>query len=106
MRHQLAALDWADKLPRRRLSARLFRLGTISDLYNAMGLPESALETIDKALAQSVESIPLQNRISLLDTRSAALVKTGDFGAAEKSLTEAEELARGGSPVFTTPGQR
>ena len=43
LRHELAALDWAAKLPFGRERARLYRLGTIAELYNAMELPEQAL---------------------------------------------------------------
>jgi diguanylate cyclase (GGDEF)-like protein len=93
LRHQLAALDWADKLDFGRERARLFRLSTISELYNTMELPDSALETIDRAFAQPGE-IPVQNRISLLGTRALALMKKDELAAADKSLGEAEALAR------------
>lgn len=93
LRHQLAALDWADKLDIGRERARLFRLSTIAELYNTMELPDSALATIDRAFAQPGE-IPVQNRISLFSTRALALMKKGELAAADKALSEAEALAR------------
>jgi diguanylate cyclase (GGDEF)-like protein len=102
LRHQLAALDWAEKLPLGRARAILFRLATIAELYNAMGLPDSALETIKRAFDRSVESIPLQNRISLLGARAQALMEKGNLTESDTALSEAEDLARGDESTFTT----
>jgi diguanylate cyclase (GGDEF)-like protein len=101
LRHQLAALDWAEKLPFGRARARLFRLATIAELYNAMDLPDSALETIARAFAHPVESIPLQNRISLLGARARALMQKGRLIEADKVLGEAEDLAKDDKSTFT-----
>lgn len=101
LRHQLAALDWAEKLAVGSERARLFRLATIAELYNAMDLPESALETVDRAFALPIESMLLQNRISLLAARAMAQMKSGDLEASERSLLEAEELAKQDDSSFT-----
>lgn len=101
LRHQLAALDWADKLPFGRDRARLFRLGTIADLYNAMELPEQALEYLQQALAQPAAGIPSRNRTSLLATRAVALMKLKRLPEAETVFAQIEELARTDTSVFT-----
>ena len=101
LRHQLAALDWADKLLLGRERARLFRLGTIADLYNAMDLPEQALAYLDQALTQPAVSIPLQNRISLLATRVVALMKMNRLADAATTFSQVEELARADDSTFT-----
>lgn len=101
LRHELAALDWADKLPVGSERARLFRLATIADLYNAMELPEQALEYLDKALTRSAAAIPVQNRISLLATRAIALMKSGRLAEAEIALGQAENLAQVDQSMFT-----
>lgn len=100
LRHQLAALDWTEKLPFGRERARLYRLSTIADLYNAMDLPDSALETIQRAFAGPVE-VPMPNRVSLLGTRALALLKKGDLAGADEALKEAEQLAAYDPSVFT-----
>lgn len=91
LRHQLAALDWSDKLDVGAKRARLFRLSTIADLYNAMDLPKSALERIDQAFAES-DAVPAENRISLLAIRTLALIKLGRLGEAEQVMAEAAEV--------------
>ncbi|MGB0133338.1 hypothetical protein, partial [Dokdonella sp.] len=101
LRHQLAALDWAEKLKIGSERARLFRLATIAELYNAMDLPESALETIDRAFTLPIGSMPLQNQISLLAARAMAQMKSGDLEASEQSLLEAEELSKQDDSSFT-----
>lgn len=101
LRHQLAALDWAEKLAVGSDRARLYRLATIAELYNAMDLPESALETVDRAFALPIDSMPLQNRISLLAARAMAQLKNGDLEASEQSLHEAEDLAQEDDSTFT-----
>ncbi len=101
LRHQLAALDWAEKLPFGSIRARLFRLGTIADLYNAMELPERALEYLDQALTQPASAIPAKNRISLLATRVVALMKLGRMVDAEATFKQAGELARTDDSTFT-----
>lgn len=100
LRHQLAALDWAEKLPFGRERARLYRLSTIADLYNAMDLPDSALETVERALARSDE-VSTPNRVALLGTRALALLKKHDPTAAEEVLDQAEWLAAGDPSAFT-----
>jgi diguanylate cyclase (GGDEF)-like protein len=103
LRHQLAALDWAEKLPPgpTRTRARLFRLATIAELYNAMGLPDPALEMLARAFAHPAEEIPLQNRISLLGARANALMEKGRLDESDTALSEAEELAKGDESTFT-----
>jgi diguanylate cyclase (GGDEF)-like protein len=100
LRHQLAALDWAEKLPFGRERARQYRLSTIADLYNAMDLPDSALETVERALARSDE-VSTPNRVALLGTRALALLKKHDPGAAEEALDQAERLAASDPSAFT-----
>ena len=100
LRHQLAALDWTEKLPFGRERARLYRLSTIADLYNAMDLPDSALETIQRAFAHPDE-VPMPNRGSLLGTRALALLKKGDLAGADEALGQAEQLAAYDPSVFT-----
>ncbi|HPN77951.1 GGDEF domain-containing protein [Dokdonella sp.] len=102
LRHQLAALDWAGKLPSGSESARLFRLSTIADLYNAMELPDPALEYVDRAFALPVDPFPVQNRISLLSTRAIALLKKRRLIESDNALREAEGLLDGEQPAFTT----
>lgn len=100
LRHQLAALDWAAKLSLGSERARLFRLGTIADLYNAMDLPEQAIEYLDRALAPPVATIPALNRISLMATRVVALMKLGKMTEAEATFAQVEELARADDSTF------
>lgn len=101
LRHQLAALDWAEKLPLGSDRARLFRLGTIADLYNAMELPEQALAYLDQAQAQPNATIPARNRISLLATRVIALMKLDRMGDAEAVFSQVEDLAGSDDSTFT-----
>ena len=101
LRHELAALDWADKLPFGRERARLYRLGTIAELYNAMELPEQALAYLDRAQAEAIDAAPVQNRISLLTTRAMALMKAGRLADAEAIYAEVTDLAREGDSTFT-----
>ncbi|MEO6076048.1 MAG: tetratricopeptide repeat-containing diguanylate cyclase [Dokdonella sp.] len=94
LRHQLSALDLAERLPRDGKRARMLRLVTIAELYNAMELPERALDLVDRgfALADN-EAIPPPSRISLLSARSMALLKLGRTAEAEAALVEAETLS-------------
>ncbi len=101
LRHELAALDWAAKLPFGRERARLYRLGTIAELYNAMELPEQALVYLDRAQAEALDAAPVQNRISLLTTRAMALMKAGRLADAEATYAEVTDLAREGDSTFT-----
>ena len=101
LRHQLAALDWAEQLPVGSVRARLFRLGTIAELYNAMQLPDSALMHVDRAFALAGEQLPLQNHIALLAARAMALMAKGQLPEAELALGRAEALARDDPSVFT-----
>ncbi len=93
LRHQLAALDWAARLPIGSVRARLFRLATIAELYVAMDLPGPALEYVERAFALPIDDIPVANRISLLGARATALMKKGQLGDAERSLAAADALA-------------
>ena len=101
LRHQLAALDWAEKLPQGSVGAQLYRLGTIADLYVAMGLPDVALETVKRALDRPDDAIPRDNRTSLLTTRARALIRKGDLDDGETSLAAAEQSAGEDSSTFT-----
>ncbi len=102
LRHELAALDWASKLPVGRDRARLYRLSTIAELYNAMDLPEKALEIVDRALREHADDIPVQNRISLLTARSMALMKRGQLKDSDATLVQAEALGRQDPSDFTS----
>ncbi|MFZ2236797.1 MAG: GGDEF domain-containing protein [Dokdonella sp.] len=94
LRHYLIALDWAERLPSGSKRAQLFRLATIAELYNAMDLPNRALELVDRGFAlESENDIPLGNRISLLHSRSMALMKLGRMAESEAILVEAETLS-------------
>lgn len=94
LRHQLAALDWAERLPEGRDRARLHRIGIIAELYNAMNLPENALDLADRGFALGANTdISAESRISLLSARSMALVQLGRMSQAEVALREAEALA-------------
>ncbi len=102
LRHELAALDWAQRLPTGRQRARLYRLGTIAELYNAMDLPEQTLDIVASALGQDGDAIPVQNRISLLAARSMALLKLGRLEASDAALAQAEALDRQSPSDFTS----
>ncbi len=101
LRHQLAALDWAEKLTLGSDRARLFRVGTIADLYNAMDLPDQAIEYLDRALAEPKATIPVLNRISLLATRVVTLMKLGKIAEAQATFAQVEELAQSDDSTFT-----
>ena len=101
LRHQLAALDWAERLPIGRNRARLFRLVTIAELYVAMDLPDQALELVDRGFALNAEKdIPIENRISLLDARAMALLKLGRLPEADMALSAAERISAGDTSDF------
>lgn len=102
LRHQFEALDWASKLSVGGRRARLFRLGTIAELYNAMGLPDQALEYIDRAFALPVDTLPVANRISLFGARTMALIRMGRLAQAETTLAKAEALAKRDRSAFNT----
>ena len=94
LRHQLAALDLAERLPTGKDRAQLFRLVTIAELYNAMDLPEQALELVDRGFAlKDLADIPAENRISLFNARSMALMKLGRLPESEIALGEAERAS-------------
>ena len=101
LRHQLAALDWAEKLPIGSERARLFRLSTIAELYNAMSLPDSALDYVNRAFALADGEPPLQNRIALLGARAMALMEKGELPEADLALSQAEALGLDDPSVFT-----
>ncbi len=103
LRHQLIALDWAERLPSGSQRAQLFRLATIAELYNAMDLPDRALEVVDRGFALGGENdIPLGNRISLLSARSMALMELGRMAESEVALVEAETLSGTQASDFIT----
>ena len=102
LRHELAALDWADRLPTGRHRARLYRLSTIAELYNAMDLPEQTLDIVDRAFGDNADDIPVQNRISLLAARSMALMKQGRLKESGTALAQAETLGRQAPTDFTS----
>ena len=94
LRHQLAALGWVERLATGRDRARLYRLGTIAELYNAMDLPEQAIDIVDRALTENGNDIPALNRISLLLARGMALMKQGRLKEVDTTLLQAEKLVR------------
>lgn len=102
LRHQLAALDWANRLPTGRQRARLYRLGTIAELYNAMDLPEQTLAIVDRAFDGNAGDIPVPNRISFLTARSMALMKQGHLKESDAMLAQAETLAKLDPSSFTS----
>lgn len=102
LRHQLAALDWAGRLSSGRNRARLHRIGIIAELYNAMDLPESALDLVDRGFTlEGNKKIGLDNTISLLSARSMALMHLGRMTESESALREAEMLAEKTTSNFT-----
>ena len=100
LRHQFAALEWAGKLPMNSLRARLYRLGTIAELYNAMELPEQALRYVRQAFALPIDSMSAGNRLSLLGARAMALIQLGRFDQAGSALKSAEALASRDGSAF------
>lgn len=102
LRHQLAALDWADRLPTGRHRARLYRQATIAELYNAMDLPEQTLAIVDRAFNGNAGEIPVSNQISLLTARSMALIKQGKLKESDATLAQAETLGRLDPTDFTS----
>lgn len=99
LRHQLAALALVRALPDP-ASARLYRLGTIAELYNAMGLPEDALAYTARAEALGGPSMPDRNRLQLLANKAMALLQLGRLDDATKTLDTAQALARRGGSDF------
>lgn len=93
LRHQLEALDLEQRLPRHPLVAQMYRLGTIGELYNAMNLPEQALEYVGRAQALSSDTMPATNRLQLLGVRAMALKQLGRMEEAGAALGEATRLA-------------
>ena len=101
LRHQLAALDWAGKLEIGSIPARLYRLGTIADLYIAMGLPQSALGQIESAFAQAPD-VPLDNHIALLLVRANALIRLNRLAEVDQTMAEVDQLGKlEGAPTVT-----
>jgi len=101
LRHQLAALDWAGKLEIGSIPARLYRLGTIADLYIAMGLPQSALRQIESAFAQAPD-VPLDNHIALLLVRANALIRLNRLAEVDQTMAEVDQLGKlEGAPTVT-----
>ena len=99
LRHQLAALALVRALPDP-ASARLYRLGTIAELYNAMGLPEDALAYTARAEAMGGPAMPDRNRLQLLANRAMALQQLGRLDEATLALDAAQALARRGGSDF------
>ncbi|WP_460732926.1 GGDEF domain-containing protein [Lysobacter tyrosinilyticus] len=101
LQHQLDALRWADRLPSGAEPARLHRLATISELYNAMELPKEALRYADQALSSTAD-MPADNRVSPLSARTLALTQLGQLAEATRAIEEAERIDAGGKPGFNT----
>ena len=99
LRHQLAALALVRALPDP-ASARLYRLGTIAELYNAMGLPEDALAYIARAEALGGPAMADGNRLQLLANKAMALQQLGRLDEATVALDDAQALARRGGSDF------
>jgi len=106
LEHQLDALRWAEKLPTGALQARLHRLATIGDLYNAMELPDQALAYTDQALAlldsPEGQALPPTARVSPLAFRAFALVRLGRLDDALRALDEAQAIDATRDPGFDT----
>ena len=103
LQHQLEALRLSDRLPEGAEQARLYRLGTIAELYNAMGLPKEALRYADQGLANSTTpGASLGNRVALLGTRALALLQLGRTNEATEALDAAATLDAGKQPGFNT----
>ncbi|QIL20824.1 tetratricopeptide repeat-containing diguanylate cyclase [Thermomonas sp. HDW16] len=103
LRHQLEALRLSARLPDGATKAWLYRLGTIAELYNAMGLPKDALRYANQALAGSgTADAPSGNRVSLLGARALALLQLGKTTEAEQALAEAERIDARREPGFNT----
>ena len=101
--HQLKALALAERLPRGRQQAKLYRLATISELYNAMELPEQALRHADDGLKLAGTGADLAaSRISLLGARALALTRLRRHDAAARALDQAEALDASGKPGFAS----
>ena len=106
LQHQLEALTWADKLPRDARQARLYRLSTIAELYNAMDLPEHALRYAEQAMAQ-LDAQPDANtqkgtRISVMGARAQAYMALRQYDTAARILQQAEQLDGNSAPGFNT----
>lgn len=99
LRHQLAALALVRALPDP-ASARLYRLGTIAELYNAMGLPEDALAYTARAEALGGSSMADSNRLQLLANKAMSLQQLGRLDEATVALDAAQALARRGGSDF------
>lgn len=103
LKHQLDALKWTDRLSAGQRQAKLYRLATIAELYNAMGLPGDALRYADSGLAMTGNAPEASgNPVSLLGARALALMQLGRTADAARALGEAERInARGGSDFNT-----
>lgn len=95
LRHQLQALALERDLPPDPLVAQLYRLGTIADLYIAMGLPQEALDSVARAEALGGASMQHDNRMQLLTTKAMALRQIGRLEVAAHTLDAAEALVAG-----------
>jgi len=103
LQHQLHALRWADRLPSGAQQARLHRLTTIAELYNAMELPNQALRYTDQALSVTSDAaMPPDSRVSPLWARTLALIQLGQLADAGRAIDEAERIDARGSPGFNT----
>jgi tetratricopeptide (TPR) repeat protein len=99
--HQLKALALTEHLPQDRAQARLYRLATISELYNAMELPERALQYADDGLQLASTAVAFDgSRISLLGARALALMQLGRHDDAARALDQAEAIDAGPRPWF------
>lgn len=101
MDHQLKALALTERLPRDREQARLYRLGTISELYNAMELPDQALRHADEGLRlAATDDAFAGSRISLLGARALALMQLDRHEEAARTLDQADAIEAGPRPWF------
>lgn len=92
LRHQLQALALERDLPPDPLVAQLYRLGTIADLYIAMGLPQEALDSVARAESLGGAALPHDNRLQLLTSKAMALRQIGRLDVAAQTLDAAEAL--------------
>ncbi len=101
--HQLKALQLTERLPRGGQQARLYRLSIISELYNAMELPEQALRHADEGLLLAGKHVELAgSRLSLLAARAMALMQLGRHDEAARALDQAKRIDAGREPGFNS----
>ncbi|MBY0574083.1 MAG: diguanylate cyclase [Undibacterium sp.] len=95
LKHHLAALTLADKLPRNRAFSKLRQLGTLASLYLTMQNPEQSLVMVSEALGLAAQINSPRIASNLRQTQAMAL---GDLDrlpealvAYERSLKTAQE---------------